>query len=303
MAYATVAEFREYLDQIPANAVQRVEVRGAPTGGTFTLTYEGVASSAIAYSALASTVQAALVAVSSIGAGGVMVVGPAGGPWLVTFKAAIANSASLLALGTNSLTGGTTPTVRISVATDAAIQRVLARATAIINTELDFSFGDASRRAETVYGDDGVYLVPPRFEPGTVETVTAPTGYDVPTWGEHGEALAVVDADGVIPPPRMRDELLPSLRWRAGVPYVVTAVYGRAAVPDDIVECCLEIAVRIWRARDAGFSDVIGVEGTRGGGLGSGGEVAYTGALPRLVRLVLDRYRAKAAAERSFGVW
>jgi hypothetical protein len=53
--------------------VQQVQLTGNPTGGTFTLTFNGQTTSAIAYNASASTVQSALQALSSIGSGNVLV--------------------------------------------------------------------------------------------------------------------------------------------------------------------------------------------------------------------------------------
>jgi hypothetical protein len=59
------------------NAVQTLSVSGNPTGGTFTLAFGGQTTVAIAASATAAQVQAALQALSSIGAGNVAC---AGGP-------------------------------------------------------------------------------------------------------------------------------------------------------------------------------------------------------------------------------
>ena len=89
--------------------VQVITLTGGATGGTFTLTYSGQTTSAIAYNASAATVDAALEALSNIGAGDVVVTGSAGGPWTVTFATALAatNVAEMTAGGA-SLTGGST---------------------------------------------------------------------------------------------------------------------------------------------------------------------------------------------------
>jgi YD repeat-containing protein len=63
-----------------ADSVQQVQLTGGPTGGTFTLSFGGQTTAAIAYNATAATVQAALQALSTIGAGNVLVAGGAGGP-------------------------------------------------------------------------------------------------------------------------------------------------------------------------------------------------------------------------------
>lgn len=98
--------------------VQTVTITGSPSGGTFTLTYSGQTTAAIAYNAAASAVQSALVALSNIGVGDVTVTGSAGGPYTVTFGGVLAdqNVAALTASGA-SLTGGSSPSVSISTPT------------------------------------------------------------------------------------------------------------------------------------------------------------------------------------------
>jgi hypothetical protein len=73
------------------NEVQKVALRNGPTGGTFTLTFQGQTTAGIAYNAAASAVQTALEALSNIGVGEATVTGAAGGPWTVTFSGALAS--------------------------------------------------------------------------------------------------------------------------------------------------------------------------------------------------------------------
>lgn len=54
-------------------------------------------------------------------------------------------------------------------------------------------------------------------------------------------------------------------------------------VPDDIKECTIELAVRLWRARDAGYSDVVGIDQM--------GTAVVSRAIPASVRMILDNYR------------
>ncbi len=94
--------------------VLTVTVSGTPSGGTYRLRKDGLRTAAIAYDAAASAVQAALQAVPSYGSGNVQVTGSAGGPYTVTASGELAQRAlSNLVLDTNSLTGGTNPTVQI----------------------------------------------------------------------------------------------------------------------------------------------------------------------------------------------
>jgi hypothetical protein len=96
---------------------QSVTVTGAPTGGTFTLTFSGQTTAAIAYNATAAAVQSALAALSNIGAGNVAVTGANGGPYTVSFIGALANTDVAQMTATPSLTGGTSPGVTIATTT------------------------------------------------------------------------------------------------------------------------------------------------------------------------------------------
>jgi hypothetical protein len=100
------------------NEVQTVTLLGAPTSGTFTLTYSAQTTGAISYNAPASEVQIALESLAAIAVGDVYVAGGAGGPWAVTFLGALAaqdiaamtgSGAGLGSPGTQDLTQ-TTPT-------------------------------------------------------------------------------------------------------------------------------------------------------------------------------------------------
>lgn len=95
--------------------VQTVTITGSPTGGTFTLTWNGQTTAPIAFNASAATVQAALEALSNIAPGDVSVAGSAGGPWTVTFNDR-GNVAQMTASGAG-LTGGTAPAVGVATTT------------------------------------------------------------------------------------------------------------------------------------------------------------------------------------------
>jgi hypothetical protein len=85
------------------------EVQSVTEGGSgltsFTLTYSGQTTASIAAAATAAQVQAALEALSNIGAGNVSVTGSAGGPYTVTFQGALADTN--VAQMTATPTGGT----------------------------------------------------------------------------------------------------------------------------------------------------------------------------------------------------
>jgi len=91
-------------ESLGTNAVQTITITAA-TGGTFTLTFGGQTTTALSYAATAAQVQAALQALSSIGAGNVTVSGSAGGPYTVTFVEALGNAPVGAITYTDSTTG------------------------------------------------------------------------------------------------------------------------------------------------------------------------------------------------------
>lgn len=100
--------------------VQTITVTGTPTGGTFTLTFNGETTAAIAYNAAASAVQSALLALPGVGASDLAVTGGPGPgtPWVVTFGGNLAGrDVPMITLAVNSLTGGTSPTVTVAQTT------------------------------------------------------------------------------------------------------------------------------------------------------------------------------------------
>lgn len=90
---------------------QTLSITGTPTGGTFTLTFRGYTTAAIAYNAASSAVVSALEALSTIGTGGVTATGGPlpGTPVVLTFANQLSGQALPLITVTGSFTGGTTP--------------------------------------------------------------------------------------------------------------------------------------------------------------------------------------------------
>lgn len=110
---ASSGKYGPYTDSV--NEVQTLTLSGSPTGGTFKLTFNGDETAAIAKAAVGADVQAALVALASVGAGNVTVSGSASGPWTVTFVNDLGGfNQPMLVLSTNGLTGGSTPSVTIA---------------------------------------------------------------------------------------------------------------------------------------------------------------------------------------------
>jgi hypothetical protein len=97
--------------------VQTVTITGAPTGGTFTLTYGGATTSPIPFNASAATVQAILLALPTLEPGDIVVAGGPGPatPYTVTFNAYLGNVVQMTSAG--SFTGGTAPAVAVTTTT------------------------------------------------------------------------------------------------------------------------------------------------------------------------------------------
>ena len=117
------------------NEVQTVTISGVPTGGTFTLNYDGQVTAAIAYNATAATVQAALIALSNLAPGDVTVTGTAGGPWTVTFGGARAGINVPQITAVAAFTGGTTPAVTVATTTQGGGGTVRGYAAPEVNTD------------------------------------------------------------------------------------------------------------------------------------------------------------------------
>ena len=99
--------------------VQTITITGTPTGGTYTLTFSGQTTSAIAYNASASAVQSALEALSNIAPGDVVCAGGPhpGTPVTVTFGGAYDGADVPQMTATGSFTGGTSPAVTVTTTT------------------------------------------------------------------------------------------------------------------------------------------------------------------------------------------
>jgi hypothetical protein len=102
----------------PDNTKYLLTVTGSPTGGTVTLTVtvagDAQTTATIAFNATAATVQTAIENLSNVPTGAVTVTGSAGGPWTATFGGALTDQVVTVALGTNALTGGSTPNLTVA---------------------------------------------------------------------------------------------------------------------------------------------------------------------------------------------
>jgi hypothetical protein len=124
--------------------VQTLTIGGTPTGGTFTLVYDGLTTAPITWSATNSTlvanIDAALEALSNIGTGGVTTAVDTMTAGIGTITLTFAGNNAKLAVntitvGTNSLTG-TSPTLAIAETTPGvtATQRGVGKGGLLIDT-------------------------------------------------------------------------------------------------------------------------------------------------------------------------
>lgn len=102
-------------DSAGVNEVQELNIAGA-TGGTFTLTVNGETTTALAYNAIASVIQAALIALPSLVSGDVVVAGSAG-VFTITFGGTFADEDVAQIAPDGSLLTGTSPTIAVTTNT------------------------------------------------------------------------------------------------------------------------------------------------------------------------------------------
>lgn len=128
--------------------VQTVTLGGAPTGGTFTLTFNGQTTAAIPYNATAAQVDTALENLSNIGAGDVSVTGgygQFGTPFRVTFLNALAFTDVPAMTATNNTTAGQATSVTVATETvGIPAQSPAAVVTATMRPTLAWSYNDAA---------------------------------------------------------------------------------------------------------------------------------------------------------------
>lgn len=275
-----VTDLRGYLDQVPEEAAQRLTITGAPTGGTYTLAYAGQTTTATAPNATAATVQAALTTVTATASDSdpIRVYGAAGGPYLVVWRPQSARTASAITLATNSLIGGTDPSVTVVQDLDAVLQDVLTRAESIVEAALlpvaFAAYGSATTRDVRTQRAPSIYLRLPAHQTGSVSAVA-----EIP---QHG-ALAQ-DETPLTGWSEYDRHLVRSAGWAGHAWYRVTAVWGYGPATADAQQLALEIAVNIWRSKDRGlYSEYQGVEG--------GGEIRYIGGLNSMQRQIIENIR------------
>lgn len=174
------------------------------------------------------------------------------------------------------------PQVATGAAKDAELTAVLDRAHEIAVTLVGFRFAaygtTATAQDVRAPGNVGHWLEVPYHD--ATSGVTAVKEI-------CGRGLSYESADTITGYIREADgRLYHDDGWTPGAWYRVTAKWGYGPAPADAVQLDLQIAVNIWRARDAAnFSGVVGVEGQ--------GAVAYNRAVTWSERNLADGIRAR----------
>lgn len=171
--------------------------------------------------------------------------------------------------------------VGVGTAKDAILQAILDRATDIVDGELGFSFAawGASATARDVRGDGTQHLCPPAYKTASITGISRV--YD------KGETYASTDA---ITNYVVDEYVRPYRVWRAsgwtyGGWYRVTAIWGYGPVPSAIEQVTMEVAINIWRSKDAASFGDVGAEGQGG--------VSVNRAMTWAQRSIIDRVRTQ----------
>lgn len=173
---------------------------------------------------------------------------------------------------------------------DTALEARLAQATAAVNKYLGTptNLTAAASGTRTIYGSGHLSLPLPAHT-GTVTLVAAPAGHTVPDYVEQDGELVITDSAGVILRPwqgglsARYDWPYATGGWTYGLGYTVTASWGYDADALAILKAVtLDLAVQLWRYRDAGGSETVGAEG---------GVVTVRSGLTPLHKLMLDPVR------------
>lgn len=229
-----------------ANEIQSVTLAkggGAVTGGTWTLTFNGSTTTDIPWNADGAATEAILEVLPTVGSGNVTVTGAAGGPYAVEFVGVFAGLAQTLmtASAANLTVAPCTATVALVSTPQTALYyfdgdggRVL---WIDVRAVTELAVATQTGGSYTVLPATDYYLrpLPQDREPGWPATRIELS--DLPSGGYYyfPEGYATVR---------------------------ITAVLGWPAIPDDITDVAVTMAVRAWHARQTGQGDVVGTDET-----------------------------------------
>jgi hypothetical protein len=229
-----------------ANEIQSVTLAkagGAVTGGTWTLTFNGSTTTAIPWNADGAALQVILRTLPTINGAHVTVTGAAGGPYAVEFMGDLAGLAQTLmtASATNLTVSPCTVTVALVSTPQTALYYLDGDGSRVLWVDVravsELAVADQTGGSYTVLAAADYFLRPQPLdrEPGWPATRIELS--DQPTGGY----------------------------WYFPVGYNTVrlkAVLGWPAIPDEITDVALTMAVRAWHARQSGQTDIVGNDET-----------------------------------------
>ena len=146
----------------------------------------------------------------------------------------------------------------------AALASMLTRASRAIDTRTRrqanaFAPAPDETSEQVFYGEGAAVLLLPEFVTGSVETVTAPTGYMPPGYREFRRREVSTGALRVgLHTSTSEGILTPRVPWTKGVPYTVKARWGFVETPPEITEACYQLVRKWWREQSGEVSGPVG---------------------------------------------
>ena len=203
-------------EKIGTDEKQKIVITGGPTGGSFTITFGGQTTAAIAYNAPACDVEAALEELSTIGDGNVRCYGgqlPSGIIY-IEFIGELGGANQAQVTTTDSLTGGSTPATAVSTVRagaagtpgeyaaydpDAVNGLQIAKGVLVYDVQTDASgnitFSSTSGQDGGEFGEE--YGNVPMYVAGYFNTDDL-TGLDMKAVAQLGRLVSGTVADGVL---------------------------------------------------------------------------------------------------------
>lgn len=158
----------------------------------------------------------------------------------------------------------------------------------------DFFQVAGAAAARTFYGDGTAFLRVDAYDPGTAPTVVMETGYDEPTWIEQGEP----GAQFLVVNSQVKEQDVSQyggadsryVGWHNRVSVAVTAKWGYpSAVPDEVRQATLDLAIHTWRKADPAR---LALEG--------GTPAILNREIPPVVQMITDELRGRLSRKAAF---
>lgn len=153
-----------------------------------------------------------------------------------------------------------------------------------LEVEEDYFTPPSAPSMRTVKGTGSTFIQLPAPVYGSV-TITASSGYTVPNFTVIGMRLVTLDTN---------DNPAPFIKWQP-IFYNVTGSWGYAAVPEQLREATLQVAVHFWRGRDKALGGVINNL--------KQDEAFPERNWPQTARTILDKYKLKLQGKAEGGLY